>query len=130
MKPVARHFVVAAFFALPVAATAEIGGPWCSDAGLMIWIDPEMGIWFEEQTRCDSVPLPDFGPDGRWSAELSCRTFHVTAFRDDGSVETFEDPLPEITRIVITRHDNAHLTVELPPQPAFAMVDCDLNRTD
>lgn len=90
----------AALLAAPVLASERgIGGAWCADSETM-WIQ-EGCIGFNAHTLCaEELPIA-LGAGGTYETPLDCRNVYVEAEREDGTLETVEIPLPELTHLTL-----------------------------
>jgi len=122
MSVALRLGVAAALAASP--ALADLGEPWCDADGARMWIDADVGVWFNEHTRCAADPLPPADIPDLWQARLDCVNIYVTEVHDDGTVETEEIVQSDLEAIRVTRAEPNRLTVELSGAPAFDMIHC------
>lgn len=91
---------VAVMFLKPWQAQANpVHGEWCTQSERM-YIDAQ-GIGFNEHTLCTTeTPVVLDGTD-TWTGGITCANVYVTAVNDDGSIETHDMPLPELTGITL-----------------------------
>ena len=91
---------VALIFLLPWQASANpVHGAWCTEEEMML-ID-EQGVGFNEHTLCTTqTPVALDGTD-TWTGGIICNNVYVLSVNDDGTVETHEMPLPDLTDMTL-----------------------------
>jgi hypothetical protein len=108
--------------AAPAAASESgISGAWCADNETM-WIQ-ETRIGFNDHTLCE-VALPiALGEDGAYSTGLNCANVYVLSERADGTLETTEIPLPELTHLTL-REQAGELLADFSEQGQLVYARC------
>jgi hypothetical protein len=93
------------------AGADSFNGSWC-DAETRLYVAADR-IGFNDHTLCTSAVPVVADAAGQWSGAIQCTNVYVTSVADDGTVETFEMPMPELDTLTLIPISGARLQVRV-----------------
>jgi hypothetical protein len=93
------------------AGADGFNGSWC-DTETRLYVAPDR-IGFNEHTLCTTTVPVAADAAGQWSGAIRCNNVYFISESDDGTVETFEMPVPELDRITLIPISDGRLHVRV-----------------